>query len=136
MLSLRIPDSILAQMADHAAAEAPTEACGILAGRNATVERCYRMTNADGSSDHFMMEPAEQFKVVKDIRASALETLAIWHSHPDTAARPSAEDVRLALTPGVACVILSLKSGRPHVKAFEIDDGTVTEVKLEIEANK
>jgi len=130
MLKLRIPDSIARQMLEHAAAEAPLEACGILAGRRAMVERCYKMKNAEGGTDHFMMEPAEQFRVVKDIRAAGLETLAIWHSHPDSPARPSPEDIRLALTPGVVYIILSLKSGMPDIKAFNINDGNVTEVPL------
>ncbi len=82
MNKLEIPNNIFEQMIQQAKAEAPIEACGILAGRDGQVERLYKMTNADQSSDHFMMEPEEQFKVVKDIRAAGLEMLAIYHSHP------------------------------------------------------
>lgn len=133
MLALEIPRAVIDEMIEQARAEAPVEACGILAGRTQRVQRLYRMTNVDHSSDHFMMEPAEQFRVAKDIRAAGLQMLAIYHSHPETPARPSAEDVRLALTSDVAHVILSLQDpNRPQVRGFDIQDGTAAEIELKI----
>jgi proteasome lid subunit RPN8/RPN11 len=133
MLSLEIPRDILAVMIEQARAEAPVEACGILAGEPPRVSELYKMTNADHSSDHFTMAPAEQFKVVREIRASGLQMLAIYHSHPATPARLSAEDIRLALTPGVVHVVLSLQEpDRPCAKAFEVHDGQANEAEVKI----
>jgi len=133
MLKLEIPKEIFERMLEQAKAEAPIEACGILAGSNGRVEKLYKLTNADKSSDHFMMEPKEQFAVVKNIRASGLEMLAIYHSHPATPARPSAEDIRLALTTDVTYVIVSLQDvKRPDVKGFLIQNGDVREVQVRI----
>jgi proteasome lid subunit RPN8/RPN11 len=134
MAELKIPDNIFEQILVQAKTEAPIEACGILAGGDGRVEKLYKMTNIDQSSDHFMMEPEEQFKVVKDIRSKGLEMLAIYHSHPETPARPSAEDIRLALTPDVIYVIVSLANSKPAIKSFIIEDSSVTEVGVEIEA--
>src|SRR4030042_2603532 len=100
MFNLEIPTDIFNQILEQAEAEAPIEACGILSGNNSRVEKIYKMTNTDKSCDHFMMAPEEQFRAVKDIRSSGLEMLAIYHSHPLSPARPSAEDIRLSLTPG------------------------------------
>jgi proteasome lid subunit RPN8/RPN11 len=136
MLTLKIPGDIFEQMVQQAKAEAPIEACGILAGRDGQVEKLYQMINIDQSHDHFMMEPQEQFKVVKDIRAAGLEMLAIYHSHPETPARPSAEDIRLALTPSAIYVIVSLKDSEPVTKAFLIENNSVTEVPVEIEVEQ
>ncbi len=59
--------------------------------------------------------------------------LAIYHSHPETPARPSAEDIRLALTPNVTNVIVSLVNGdHPAVKGFLMENGSVTEVPVKI----
>jgi proteasome lid subunit RPN8/RPN11 len=59
--------------------------------------------------------------------------LAIYHSHPETPARPSEEDIRLALTPDVVYVILSLLGNNgPVVKGFQIEDGAVTNVPVRI----
>lgn len=131
MLMLAIPNDIVRQMVEQARDEAPVEACGILAGREGRVDRLYPMANADRSTDHFTMEPAEQFAVVKDIRSRGLMMLAIYHSHPETPARPSDEDIRLALTPGVTHVILSLadRSG-PVVQGYTIVDGQVDRVNV------
>jgi proteasome lid subunit RPN8/RPN11 len=133
MKELQIPNDIFEQMLKQAKAEAPIEACGVLAGKSGVVERFYKMTNVDQSSDHFMMEPKEQFKVVKDIRSAGLEMLAICHSHPTTPARPSKEDIRLALMPDVTHVIVSLQnSGGPVIKGFLIQDSAIAEVPVKV----
>ena len=134
MAVLSIPSDIFEKMVAQAKAQAPVEACGILAGKNNRVEKLYEMTNADNSNEHFMMEPKEQFAVAKDIRSAGLEMQAIYHSHPATQARPSAEDIRLALTPDVTYVILSLQDPKnPEVKGFTIEDSVVTPVPVRIE---
>ena len=131
MLSLEIPQDVLDAVIDHARTEAPIEACGILAGREHSVQTRYKMTNTDTSSEHFMLEPAEQFKVAKEIRAAGTQMLAVYHSHPETPARPSAEDIRLALAPGVVHVIVSLQNPElPTVKGFEIENGEVSEITI------
>jgi proteasome lid subunit RPN8/RPN11 len=59
--------------------------------------------------------------------------LAIYHSHPETAARPSAEDIRLAVTPNVVYVIVSLQNrSYPYMKGFLIENGNVAEVLVKI----
>jgi len=132
MSTLKIPNDIYAEIVDQARAEAPIEACGMLAGSEGRASKLYRMTNADAANDHFMMTPEEQFAVVKDIRAEGLAMLAVYHSHPESPARPSEEDIRLALTPGVIYVIVSLASETPVIKGFIIDNGSVTEVPVTV----
>ncbi len=133
MLKLEIPRDIFERMLEQARAEAPIEACGILAGSDGRVEKLYTMRNADQSRYHCMMEPKEQFVVVKDIRAAGLKMLAVYHSHPETPARPSEEDIRLALTPDVVYVIVSLRNAdAPTVKGFVINDHSITTVPVEV----
>lgn len=123
---LKIPASIHDDLIAHAREGFPLEVCGILGGTGDTVSAIYRMTNTDASNEHFMMEPREQFSVVKDLRAKGLSMLAIYHSHPETPARPSQEDIKLALTPLVSYVIISLAdSTNPTVKSYKIHDGNV-----------
>ncbi len=119
-------------MVAQAGKTAPVEACGILAGRNGLTEKLYEMTNADNSSRHFTMVPEEQFAAAKKMRAEALEMLAVYHSHPTTPARPSQEDIKLAVMPGATYVILSLAQEKPCAKAFKIEQGDVTEIPLTI----
>ncbi len=132
-MNLEIPAKIFQQIIAQAKALAPIEVCGILAGSNGKVEKLYKMTNAENRKDHFMMEPREQFATVKDIRSAGFEMLAIYHSHPETPARPSAEDIRLALTPNVVYVIISLQDAKAHaMKGFLLEDSTVIEVPVKV----
>lgn len=133
MLSLEIPKDILDGMVEQARTELPNEACGVLAGKTRRVWKLYKMTNTDRSGVHFMMAPAEQFEVARAVRAAGLEMVAVYHSHPETPARPSNEDIRLALTPGVAHLIVSLEDrDHPCVKGFEIGDGCVAEIDIHV----
>jgi len=134
MSALVIPGLIFQELLNQARKQAPIEACGILGGRGNRVELFHPMTNTDHSADHFLMEPAEQFKVIKALRAAGQRVLAIHHSHPASSARPSAEDIRLALTPDVLYTILSLQTAEtPVLKAFSVENGVVTEHALIIE---
>ena len=132
MAPLNIPDEIYRQMIAQARAEAPIEACGILGGRDGRAEKLYTMTNVDNAAEHFMMAPQEQFAVAKDLRAAGLEMQAVYHSHPASPARPSEEDIRFGIMPGMTYVILSLLDAEPVVKGFLIDDGEVSETPVTI----
>ena len=123
---LKIPQTIFDEIIAHAREGLPLEVCGILGGADGVVSAIYRMTNTDQSNEHFMMAPREQFDVVRELRARGLEMAAIYHSHPETPARPSEEDIRLALTPGVSHVIVSLAAPEePVVRSFRVVAGTV-----------
>jgi [CysO sulfur-carrier protein]-S-L-cysteine hydrolase len=123
---LTIPQPIIDAIIAHARRDFPLEACGILGGTDGVVSEHYPMANTDLSNEHFMMAPKEQFAVIKDLRAKGKAMLAIYHSHPETPARPSEEDIRLALTPDVSYVIVSLAGETPDVKSCRIQEGVVT----------
>lgn len=119
---LRVRRECLEEMVSDAEERAPWEACGILAGRDGTVTKVYRMRNVDASPEvRYFMEPSEQLRVVKEVRREGLEMLGIYHSHPLSTARPSGVDVKMAFYPEVAYVIVSLATGKgADVKAFRI----------------
>ena len=129
---IRIPRNIFEEVLVQARAEAPLEACGIFAGQDGCVQASHPMTNVDASAEHFSLKPEEQFAVAKAIRAAGHRMLAVYHSHPATPARPSEEDIRLAVAPGVLQVIVSLASAEPEIKAFSIEDGQATNVPINL----
>ncbi len=132
---LAIPQSIYETLLRQARAAAPLEACGLLSGLGTCVVTAHPMTNADASAEHFTLTPEEQFAVTRRSRAAGETILAVYHSHPATPARPSAEDIRLA-APGITHVILSLADDTPCLKGFTIEDGRVTPVPIEITDEK
>ena len=133
MTMLQMPMPIYERMIGQAREGFPFEVCGILGGRGNIVSAIYPMTNTDAGRDHFMMDPPEQFSVVKALRSQELEMLAVYHSHPATPARLSDEDIRLALTPDISYVIVSLADpSAPEVRSFRIADKKVDSEELRI----
>lgn len=120
---LKIPSAIVEGMIEHSREGLPLEVCGILGGIEGVASVLYRVANTDASSMHFLMDPVEQLAAMEDLEAKGLDMVAFYHSHPQTTAWPSAEDVRLAFYPGVFVVIVSLvKPGEPDIRAFRIID--------------
>ena len=119
-----LPGSILEEIRQQAMAEMPNECCGYLAGTRdgdtVTVHRRFPMTNVDASPEHFSFDPAEQFAAVKAARADGLELVANYHSHPETPARMSAEDIRLANDTSIVYFIYSVAD--ENLKAFTVDE--------------
>ena len=124
----------------HCIAGYPDEACGILGGKSGAVEKVYPMRNAKPGPSYYEMDPEEQFHVMRDIRQGGLAMVGMFHSHPAGPAYPSRVDVEKAYWPGTSLpnypeavyVIVSLMDpAHPVAKGFSIDDGTVTEVRLD-----
>ena len=129
---LRISQQIIDDLFEHAQTGLPEEVCGYLAGTGREVTRQFRLTNIDHSNEHFSFDPKEQFQVVREARKVGLEILANYHSHPETPARPSQEDIRLAYDPNISYVIVSLAAGIPDVKSFRIKDGEVEKEEIQV----
>jgi proteasome lid subunit RPN8/RPN11 len=81
----------------HARAEAPLECCGLLAGMiDGGVARAmarYPLVNERASPTAYHSEPRSMLAASKDIDRRGLELLAIYHSHPTSAAVPSKTDL-------------------------------------------
>ena len=128
---IEIARAILEEIDAQARAEAPNEACGYLAGSSGAARLAIRLTNVDASPEHYSMSPKEQFAALKRAREEGLELLAVYHSHPATPARMSAEDIRLANDPRMTYLIYSLVELR--IKAFVVDqDKRVREVPVRV----
>lgn len=114
------------KIVDHAIAELPNEACGLIAGRidgaDKYIEKVYLLTNIDHSNEHFSLAPKEQLAAIKDMRSLGYIPLGNWHSHPETPSRPSEEDKRLAYDKRASYLILSLMDQeKPVLNSFHIE---------------
>ncbi len=127
---LIIPKQVLDEMLSHCKAGLPNEACGILAGRGNEVSKIYAMSNIENSPVSYLMDSGEQFRAMKDMRANNVEMVAIFHSHPSSAAYPSPKDVNLAFYEEAVYLIVSLASGEPVVKGFTIREKEILETEI------
>lgn len=132
---IKIPRSAYDAMIAHALKDTPIEACGYLAGINGEVAYDIPMKNTDASNEHFSFDPQEQFDAFKKTQKEGLRLIAVYHSHPETPARPSEEDIRLAFDPNVSYIIVSLASETPDVKSFIIKNKTVEKEEIVIIEN-
>jgi proteasome lid subunit RPN8/RPN11 len=117
----------------HAQAEAPREACGLLAGTAGQVQKLYRLSNSEQSPVSYRLDPLEQLRAFEDMEAQGWELLAIYHSHPASPAYPSPRDVELAYYPDAVYVIVSLLDpARPVLRGFRIVEGRVSEEEIAV----
>lgn len=128
---MKIADSVLNGIIEHAIKDKPIEACGYLAGKAGVIKKHFALTNIDKSPEHFSFDPKEQFKAAREAANQGLELLGVYHSHPASPARPSEEDIALAYDASFIYIIVSLLNETPAVKGFKITNKTVTEEKLE-----
>ncbi len=129
---MEITEKTVRAMLAHGRREEPNEACGYLASEGGVVTHSFELTNIDAAPDHYTMDPREQFAVIRTMREKGLKVAAVYHSHPETPARPSLEDIRLANDPDMIYVIVSLMAGVDPVRAYRISRGEVTDVPLRV----
>ena len=122
-----IPAEVRRELEEHARAEAPNEACGLILLRDAVAERYVRGENAAASPYRFDLEVDPELWFAED---DGYE-LAVFHSHVSATARPSRTDVEnIGLWAGRPYVILSLGTG--ELAAFRIDDGRISEERIQV----
>jgi proteasome lid subunit RPN8/RPN11 len=115
----------------HARAEAPKEACGLVAGTGSTATRIIRCTNTHPNPvTRYTIDPREQLRAFRDMEAKGEELVAIYHSHPITQPYPSPTDRAEAHYPDAFYVLVSLRDAEPEIRAYRVRDGWVREVEL------
>jgi proteasome lid subunit RPN8/RPN11 len=121
-----VPAEVRRALEEHARAEAPNEACGLLLLREGVAERYEPGRNAASSPYRFELEVDPELWFAED---DGFE-LAVFHSHLSAPARPSRTDVEnVGLWEGRPYLILSLGTGQ--LAAFAIEEGHIRSLPLE-----
>jgi proteasome lid subunit RPN8/RPN11 len=127
------PEQVMSVI-DHARAERPNEACGLMGGRDGRVEKVYPLANVEQSSVRYLAEPQAQFDAMLEMEDRSTELVAIYHSHVEAPAYPSPIDVEMAAFPDAVYLIVSLADKRnPVLGAFRIRDKQVDDVDIVVE---
>ena len=120
-----IPAEVRAALEEHARAEQPNEACGLVVLRHGEAERYLPARNAAASPYRFELDTEPENWFLED---EGYE-LAVFHSHISSPPRPSRTDVEnIGLWEGRPYLILSLGTG--ELAAWKIQDGGVSPVEL------
>jgi proteasome lid subunit RPN8/RPN11 len=112
-------------------AQAPLEACGLLAGKNNQVEKVLLIENQAKSPVRFRMNPKEQFDAFHWIDSNGLDLMGIFHSHPAGPETVSATDIEEAAY-AVPQLVWSRLKGDWIARGFLIKNKQVSEVALRV----
>jgi proteasome lid subunit RPN8/RPN11 len=141
-----LPAAFVAAILEHARAEYPNEACGVIVGDRPAAEggrplRWVACRNRAASPFRYEIDPADLLRLTLETDDRGEAFWAIVHSHVRSPARPSETDRRLAFYPDALYLLVSLAageadptSGAPSLRAWRIVDGEVFEVGLRVEA--
>ena len=131
---IQLPLKIIQQLLHHAQSSVEEEVCGLISAKEEKVQSCYPVKNSDANPQcKFTLDAAEQISVFKDFREKGEKLFAIYHSHPQSEAYPSATDLALANYPEVLYLIISLNTkGVLTLRGFYLFDNQVEEVVLVI----
>jgi proteasome lid subunit RPN8/RPN11 len=133
-LKFFIPTKIWESMQEHAARDAPLEACGLVSGR--TEKGSFQAldliptTNILHSPTQYRIDPHEQLNAFNEMEAGGLELVAIYHSHPHGPEVPSPIDIKGAYYPESIHLIWSASGGAWNCRGFLIHNDTFREVGL------
>lgn len=91
--ALRIPEKVCEQVLRHAAETLPEECCGLLLGRPGEVLEAVPAANvASDRLRRYQVDPAAHFAAIRLSRATGVEVIGAYHSHPRGPAVPSDTD--------------------------------------------
>lgn len=127
---LKLPADVRAALVAHAEREAPNECCGLLIGKGNAVNDSHPARNNVASATKFTINPADHFVAVRKARAAGLDVVGAYHSHPASAALPSATDIAEASEGAPVMLIVSLLPPAPVVRAFVLEPGGSKELRI------
>ena len=127
-MTVIVPGDIMERMRAHGEETYPHECCGFMLGsaeeglQRISEIRSQENERTDSRENRFVISP-EQFRAAeKYARKAGLLLVGIYHSHPDSPARPSEYD-RDHAWPWFSYVIVSVKGGKAaEANAWQLRD--------------
>ncbi|MBI3537415.1 MAG: M67 family metallopeptidase [Chloroflexi bacterium] len=133
---MKIKRDQVEQIVAQAKRDAPNETWGMIGGKNGRALKIYPMRNAHATPvTRYSADPYELLQVVREIEEqTAMDIVAIYHSHPATVGYPSPTDIAEAHYPDSIYILISLMNPQHAVmRGYRIVDGKVEEITLEVE---
>lgn len=141
-VSAGLSAAIVQALIDHARAEYPNEACGLIIGgapatNGGKALRFEATRNKAASPYRYEIDPDDLYRITVATDDADEVIWGIVHSHTHTPAVPSPTDLGLAFYPDALYLLVSLSEDEadpvtttPSVRAWRIVDGTSHEVEL------
>jgi proteasome lid subunit RPN8/RPN11 len=120
-----VPAAVRSALVEHALAEQPNEACGLVVFRDGVAERYVAGRNAAASPYRFELDVSPETWFLEDDGCE----LAVFHSHLSSPPRPSRTDVEnIGLWDGRPYLIYTVRTD--ELAAWRILDGDIEPLPL------
>jgi proteasome lid subunit RPN8/RPN11 len=125
---LRIAKSELDELRRHGEESYPQECCGVLLGEMAedgvkavrAIVAC-RNTRTDSPQNRYHIDPRELVRIQREASEQGRDLIGFYHSHPDSPARWSQNDLEEAHWTGCSYVITGVRDGQAaETSSFEL----------------
>lgn len=144
--SVQLDRAVRDRLVSMARTALPNEMCGLLYGTGRAdwssagplrVEGVVSVLNSAQSPVSFVLDPIEMLEAEATIEGKDRVVLGIVHSHPTSAARPSAQDCVDAMSYDPQAVfvhvVVSMQGFAPRIKAWRIvEDDPSTAIELHV----
>jgi proteasome lid subunit RPN8/RPN11 len=131
---LIIPNQLRAQILEEARDALPLECCGLIEGTHdgqaIRVHALHAVSNIATAPDRFEIDPAEQFRLVRELRGTGRAIVGCYHSHPNGRAEPSRRDLECAVEDGFIWLIAALNADAVSLRAFVSQQEGFDEISL------
>ena len=133
--TVALPAAIVEQLVDHARAEYPNEACGLIVGSAPAAAggeplRFEPTRNKAASPHRYEIHPDDLLRLTIATDDADEVFWAIVHSHVRSPAYPSPTDVGLAFYPDALYILVSLAEEQPEVRAYRTVGSEIFEVEI------
>ena len=134
--SLVLADGLRAQLEREAREAFSRECCGLIEGLYkkgvAHATALHSTRNLSSDADRFEIDPAEQFRLMRNARERSAEIIGCYHSHPNGRAEPSPRDLEGAGEEGFLWLIAALIGARQPItlRAFVFQMPEFTSIPL------
>jgi proteasome lid subunit RPN8/RPN11 len=133
--SVQLAPDLVEALVQHARAEDPNEACGLIIGDRPAADggvplRFEPTRNKAASPYRYEIHPDDLLRLTIATDDADEVFWAIVHSHVRSPAVPSPTDVGLAFYPDALYILVSLAAPEPALGAFRIVDGAIHPVEL------
>src|SRR5438093_511056 len=133
--SVTVTAVLIEELVEHARAEDPNEACGLIVGDRPAADggrplRFEPTRNKAASPYRYEIHPDDLLRLTIATDDADEVFWAIVHSHVRSPAYPSPTDVGLAFYPEALYMLVSLAEHEPSLGAIRIVDGEIHRVEL------
>ena len=132
---ISLPRKLTNQLLHLAQLSPDNEICGLIGADDTGLPiSCYPVSNSAATpQNRYLLDSSQQIAAMTAIREKGETLFAIYHSHPQAPATPSAADLEQAAYPEALHLIISLNTkGVLELRAFSIRDKSAHELSLKL----